>query len=346
MTARTPIWAEGNIAIIRIDDSAALAALTATLPTPEPVTYVAFDLLDPAILKSSQVHDWDGITRESNGADLYGVTVNGTLVAIIDHDTSLYVIRTLGAPLRQHPQFAFIHYAYINLAERLHASIALKPAGPLHPYLVTPHGEQLPPDPAYAEHAAYGTVILTPDASLDDLDLLLRRKYLTLDITALPQHMLDTIRSAEGSLYSNARHVLLRHLRQARNLILPLAEMVILPVLCEVRGTFLARMANYADARRLDDVGFLSLPKLQYADFPALTRASGDIHLPMARNAAFPALRHFKGAFHVPRRTKIFAPRLPEVNRSHTNAPLQMMEEMELCSDRYPEHLVFLNLTA
>lgn len=348
MTSLTPIWAENGIAILKVGDSAALAELAVTVPTPEPTIFVAFDLRDPTILTSSQVRDWDGITRENNGADLYGVTVNGTLVAIIEHDATkdyLCAIRTLGAPLRQHPQFAFIHYAYINLAQRLRISIPLDAAAPLHRYLVTPFGEQLPPDPAYAEHAAYGTVVLPPDTSLDTMDLLLKRKYLTLDITALPQHMLDTIRTAEGSLHSNARHVLLRHLRQARNIVLPQAEMVILPVLRDVH-VFIARMANYVDARRLDALGSLSMPKLQYADFPALTYASGNILLPMARNAAFPALRHLKGEFHVPRRTKLFAPRLAEVPRSHTNAPLQMMEEMELCSDRYPEHLVFLNLTA
>jgi hypothetical protein len=352
MTTQKPFWSERDIAIIQASDGLSLAALAATLPTPERLTYATqpYNINDPTIIHFPPgPTDWADLAEQANREHIYAVTISGILQALIFHSLStdcLNSIYTFGAPLRLHPQFATIHYAYIELAERLSASIALDPAGPHHPYLVTRHGAQLPPDPAYTEHASYGAVVLPADTTLNTLDLVLDRKHLTIDVSALPQHMLDAIRTAKGTIYSTSHHVLLRNLRDAGNIVLTQAEMVMLPALCDVSGALIARMATYVDARRLAAVERVSMPKLQFADFPALTRALADIHLPMARNAAFPALRFCNGEIQVPRRTKLFTPRLAEVKRTNTNAPMQMMEEMELSESHSPENLVFLNLTA
>lgn len=353
MTTLTPIKQRDDIAIFHVTEGNALSSLFATLPSPEPRRYATapFNLNDPKITRYPEGPTDPHAFISNDGADeVYAVTVHDTLAALIIHEKKtncLFSIHTFGAPLRAHPHFAFIHFAYMILIDHLDADIALDPSGPHHPYLVSRYGRHLPPDPAYAADAAYGTVALPADTTHDMLDLALSRENLTVDVSLLPQHMLDTIRTAKGAIYSTARHVLLRHLRTAGHIVLPCADMVMLPALCEVNGVFVARAATYVDARHLEAIdAMLALHKMQFADFPALTAAIGDIHLPMARNAAFPALRRMDGEFHVPRRAKVFAPRLAEVKRSHTNAPMQMMEEMELCTDSNPKHLVFLNLTA
>lgn len=345
--ARAPLWEKDGIAIHAAETADDIRGYLQSQPTTALYRFAAHDIITPTYTRIPAPFDTlaDGYASKRDEYHLYAVTFEGAFAAFIFHDpvgNMLFNIETVGLPPRQHPHFGAIHYAYLRLAMLLSAGVAVDPTTSHIPYLVSRRGERMEPVYANAADAAYGTITLHEDATLSELDYVLGRVGLVVDVTRLPQHMLDTIRHAKASIYSEAEHLLLRHLRQAFHLILPRARMAMLPALAVLDGSLIARQANYLDIRHLAHVfDRIQLNKMQFADFPALTTLGGPLDLPMARNIALPVLRGLNGTITTPSRATIYAPRLPAFDRCNANRPIPMLEEQE--TPPVPDNLVFLN---
>jgi len=154
-----------------------------------------------------------------------------------------------------------------------------------------------------ADIAALVATLPTPPASLN--------WFTPYDMHDPGLHVAQAIQHGRASLYSERSHALFRNLSSVRHLILPNADMAMLPVLSVVKGSLVARRATYVDARNLSSVEhYADMRALEVVDFPALARVGDALNLPAARTASFPQLREVGNGFRLPGKAKINAPRL------------------------------------
>lgn len=250
---------------------------------------------------------------------IFTVYVDDAAQAFIELDTednAITEVYTLGNLFSdRHPHYVVIHDSLYCLVNRLEVdAIPLDPIRYHLDYKVLRDGARADTTPDDAFLALYGTIVVPADISLRDLHFLAEEKFLTLDISNVPQETLDGLRRVHGSLYSNQTQVVLRQLRHVgHSLILPNATCVATPYLCEIEGGLHAPAATFVHMPMLNRVyADITLSMLQHADFPNLGAVGGNLSMPLFKFGAFPILMRVAGHISTPVAVHLYAPYLNE----------------------------------
>jgi hypothetical protein len=313
---------------IKVVEALTINDIRADLDT-HPLIQTEKGAVQPDILSTNNNLAFEGCTaarpeqffaRSSmDGKRVFTVYVDQAAQAFIEldiEDNAITEVYTLGNPFSdRHPHYMVIHDSLYCLVNRLEAdAIPLDPIRYHLDYKMMRDGTRADTTPENAFLALYGTVVVPAHATLRDLHLLGEEKFLTLDISNVPQETLDGLRRVHGSLYSNQTQVVLRQLRHVGNsLILPNATCVATPYLCEIEGGLHAPTATFLHMPMLNRVyADMTLSALQYADFPNLGAVGGDISMPLFKFGAFPILMRVAGHISTPEAVQLYAPYLNE----------------------------------
>lgn len=261
------------------------------LPLAAPATNNA-----PAINLSDYGYSWD--------ISLYGISLDGALAALIPHNKANNTLPAIWCLQRfaDNPSaHARIHRLYVRLAKHKDASIAFDPTRlPADAtLLLTKDAALLDANIGNIDQAYCGIIQLPASVTADELKRLCQKPHLTIDVTDLPQDLLDSLVFVHAGIRSRQHVVLLRNLEHVDHLHLPEAEIVITPLLDVAAGNIVAPKATYVEARRLAAVfGRMQLDALQFAEFPNLGRIMGGLFLPAAKGIGFPILSVLEGNAH------------------------------------------------
>lgn len=250
----------------------------------------------------------------------FTLEIGGVAYAFMTFDPdakAIVEVYTFGSPFHpDNPNFIIVHEALYCLADELDADhIPIDPVTHHLDHKMLRNGTKDDTSTDRAYMTLHGTIVVPLDVSDKDFEALLETKYVTLDISALPQARLDQIRNTGGSLYTTQSQVVLRQLRETAFIIAPQATCLAAPALVEIRGSVVAPVATFVYMPLLARVRKSMLfPSLEHADFQNLGAVCENIDMPALKFGAFPNLCFAHGKINSPKALPFYAPYLKDAD--------------------------------